>query len=72
MKYQVGDLLKCHCKDHGDAICVIVDRPKSKHFKDVFKVFWIIEKGYVRNTAAYQLWSTTVLDNEFVRLSCEA
>lgn len=69
MNYQVGDLLKCPCKDYGDAICVIVSKPEGKHFKDTFKVFWIIEKGYIKNTAAYQLWSITVLDNEFVRLS---
>lgn len=69
MKYQIGDLLKCPCKDYGDAICVITGKDKNSDFKDTYKVFWIIEKGYIRNTAGYMLWSTIVLDKEFVRLS---
>jgi len=67
MNYQVGDMLKCQVNGN-DAICIIISRCKG-NFGDTFKVFWIIEREYVRNTLGYQLWSMGSLDRDFVRLS---
>jgi len=64
MKYQVGDMLKVSCKE-GDALCVIIEQRQDM----AYKVFWLIEKGYIRNSAGYEYWSDLIFDKEFVRLS---
>jgi len=64
MKYQVGDMLKVSSKE-GDALCVIIEQVSNTDFK----VFWVIETGYIRNSPGYQLWSESILNHEFMRLS---
>lgn len=64
MKYQVGDMLKV--KYNNDfAFCVITEQVSNTDFK----VFWVIEIGYIRNSPGYQLWSESILNHEFMRLS---
>ena len=64
MRYQVGDMLKV-CTNNGEAFCVIVEQRDD----NAYKVFWLIEKGNIRNSPGYQYWSDFILDKEFVRLS---
>jgi len=65
MNYQAGDMLKCQA---NGSICIIVSSRKGS-FGGIFKVFWIVEREYVRNTLGYQMWTIGAFDREFVRLS---
>jgi hypothetical protein len=62
MKYQIGDLLKVKCNNEY-AYCVI-----TSCYNETAKVFWIIEKYYIKNVPAYVSWSFSILDTEFERL----
>lgn len=70
MKYQVGDLLKCSCPVNGEAICVIMGEAKvGKRLVDGYRVRWIIGNEHIRNEPVCNLWTTMILDSDFVRLS---
>jgi hypothetical protein len=63
MKYQIGDLLKVKCNNEY-AYCVI-----TSCCSEAVKVFWIVEKYYIKNVPAYVNWSFSILDTEFEKVS---
>lgn len=63
--FQVGDMLKYYL---GEDICVVTER-LTKADDTTYKVFWLFEKGYTRNTLSSQIWSDTQLHRDFTKLS---
>ena len=63
-EYHIGDMLKTKC-NNGYAYCIITEYCSY----NAVKVFWIVERGYVKNVPVYANWSFSILDTEFERLS---